>query len=71
MEKYFGEWIPYSGNSAIILGAILLVIAGVFTNAMQGLFPSSTPTVSTLSPLPAKPLPQQPKPVIQQHLQQP
>jgi hypothetical protein len=31
MEKYFGEWIPYSGNSAIILGVILLVIAGVFT----------------------------------------
>jgi len=31
MEKYFGEWVPYSGNSAIILGVILLVIAGVFT----------------------------------------
>jgi hypothetical protein len=31
MEKYFGEWVPYSGNSAIILGAVLLVIAGVFT----------------------------------------
>jgi hypothetical protein len=31
MEKYFGEWIPYSGNSAIILGVVLLVIAGVFT----------------------------------------
>jgi hypothetical protein len=31
MEKYFGEWIPYSGNSAIILGVVLLGIAGVFT----------------------------------------
>jgi hypothetical protein len=31
MEKYFGEWVPYSGNSAIILGAVLLVIAGAFT----------------------------------------
>lgn len=31
MEKYFGEWVPYSGNSAIILGIVLLVIAGVFT----------------------------------------
>ncbi len=31
MEKYFGEWVPYSGNGAIILGAVLLVIAGVFT----------------------------------------
>lgn len=31
MEKYFGEWVPYSGNSTIILGAALLVIAGVFT----------------------------------------
>jgi hypothetical protein len=31
MEKYFGEWVPYSGNSAIILGMVLLVIAGVFT----------------------------------------
>jgi hypothetical protein len=31
MEKYFGEWIPYSGNSALILGVVLLVIAGVFT----------------------------------------
>src|SRR5215471_6240862 len=31
MEKYFGEWIPYSGNSAIILGVVLLVIATVFT----------------------------------------
>ena len=31
MEKYFGEWIPYSGNGAIILGVVLLVIAGVFT----------------------------------------
>ena len=30
MEKYFGEWVPYSGNSAIILGIVLLVIAGVF-----------------------------------------
>jgi hypothetical protein len=30
MDKYFGEWVPYSGNSAIILGAILFVIAGVF-----------------------------------------
>jgi hypothetical protein len=24
-------WVPYSGNSAIILGVVLLVIAGVFT----------------------------------------
>ncbi len=31
MEKYFGEWVPYSGNSAIILGVVLLVITGVFT----------------------------------------
>jgi hypothetical protein len=31
MDKYFGEWVPYSGNSAIILGIVLLVIAGVFT----------------------------------------
>jgi hypothetical protein len=31
MEKYYGEWVPYSGNSAIILGVVLLVIAGVFT----------------------------------------
>ena len=31
MDKYFGEWVPYSGNSAIILGFVLLVIAGVFT----------------------------------------
>jgi hypothetical protein len=31
MEKYFGEWVPYSGNSAIILGVVLLLIAGVFT----------------------------------------
>ena len=30
MEKYYGEWIPYSGNGAIILGAVLLAIAGVF-----------------------------------------
>ncbi len=33
MDQYFGEWIPYSGNSAIILGVVLLVIAGVFTLA--------------------------------------
>src|SRR5512142_2242777 len=31
MDKYFGEWIPYSGNDVIILGMVLLVIAGVFT----------------------------------------
>ncbi len=31
MDKYFGEWVPYSGTSAIILGVVLLVIAGVFT----------------------------------------
>ena len=31
MEKYFGEWVPYSGNGAIILGVVLLVIVGVFT----------------------------------------
>ena len=31
MEKYFGEWVPYSGSSAIILGVVLLVIASVFT----------------------------------------
>ena len=31
MEKYFGEWIPYSGNGAIILGVVLLMIASVFT----------------------------------------
>jgi hypothetical protein len=35
MEKYFGEWVPYSGNSAIILGVVLLMIAGVF--ALSGL----------------------------------
>jgi len=27
MDKYFGEWVPYSGSSAVILGSILLVIA--------------------------------------------
>jgi hypothetical protein len=31
MEKYFGEWVPYSGNSAIILGVVLLLVAGAFT----------------------------------------
>ncbi|HUI87124.1 MAG TPA: hypothetical protein VLX61_00235 [Anaerolineales bacterium] len=31
MEKYFGEWVPYSGNGAVILGSVLLVIAGVIT----------------------------------------
>jgi hypothetical protein len=31
MDKYFGEWVPYTGNGAIILGVVLLVIAGVFT----------------------------------------
>jgi hypothetical protein len=31
MDKYFGEWVPFTGNSAIILGAVLLGIAGVFT----------------------------------------
>ena len=31
MEKYFGEWIPYSGNGALILGSVLLVSAGVIT----------------------------------------
>ncbi len=31
MEKYYGEWVPYSGNSAIILGVVLLVIAAIFT----------------------------------------
>ena len=31
MEKYFGEWVPYSGNSAIILGVVLLGMAGVLT----------------------------------------
>ena len=30
MEKYYGEWVPYSGNSAIILGVVLLLIAGTF-----------------------------------------
>ena len=30
MVKYYGEWLPYSGNSAIVLGIVLLVIAGVF-----------------------------------------
>jgi phosphoglycerol transferase MdoB-like AlkP superfamily enzyme len=30
MEKYFGEGVPYSGNSAVILGVVLLIIAGVF-----------------------------------------
>jgi len=30
MEKYYGEWVPYSGNSAIILGVVLILIAGVF-----------------------------------------
>ena len=29
MEKYYGEWIPYFGSDAIILGVVLLVIAGV------------------------------------------
>ncbi len=31
MDQYFGEWVPYSGNGAILLGVVLLVIAGVFT----------------------------------------
>jgi len=31
MEKYFGEWVPYSGSGAIILGVVLLVMASVFT----------------------------------------
>ena len=31
MEKYFGAWVPYSGNSAIILGVVLLAITAVFT----------------------------------------
>lgn len=31
MDQYFGEWVPYSGNGAIILGLVLLVITGVFT----------------------------------------
>ena len=31
MDQYFGEWVPYSGNSAIILGVVALAIAGVFT----------------------------------------
>jgi hypothetical protein len=31
LEKYFGEWIPYSGNSAIILGIVLLLVTAVFT----------------------------------------
>ncbi|MCL4366690.1 hypothetical protein M1563_00780 [Patescibacteria group bacterium] len=26
MEKYFGEWVPYSGSSAIILGSILFML---------------------------------------------
>ena len=30
MDQYYGEWIPYSGNSAIILGVVLLLIAGIF-----------------------------------------
>lgn len=30
MEKYFGEWVPYSGSSTVILGCILLAIAGTF-----------------------------------------
>jgi hypothetical protein len=30
MEQYFGEWVPYSGTGAILLGVALLVIAGVF-----------------------------------------
>ncbi len=29
MEKYFGEWVPYSGNSALILGGTLLVITAI------------------------------------------
>lgn len=29
MEKYYGEWIPYSGSSAIILGTILLAITAI------------------------------------------
>ncbi len=29
MDKYFGEWIPYSGSSAVILGSILLAIAAI------------------------------------------
>jgi hypothetical protein len=30
MEKYYGEWIPFSGSSAVILGVVLLGFAGVF-----------------------------------------
>jgi hypothetical protein len=29
VDKYFGEWVPYSGTSAAILGCILLAIAAV------------------------------------------
>jgi hypothetical protein len=31
MDQYFGEWVPYSGNGAIFLGVVLLIVAGVFT----------------------------------------
>lgn len=31
MGKYYGAWVPYLGNGAVILGVVLLVIAGVFT----------------------------------------
>lgn len=29
MEKYFGEWVPYSGSSVVILGSILLAITAM------------------------------------------
>lgn len=31
MDQYYGEWVPYSGTDAILLGVFLLVIAAVFT----------------------------------------
>jgi hypothetical protein len=30
MDKYFGEWVPYSGSSVVILGSILLAITAIF-----------------------------------------
>jgi hypothetical protein len=29
MDKYFGEWVPFSGSSAVILGSILLAITAI------------------------------------------
>jgi hypothetical protein len=32
MEKYFGQWVPYSGSGAVILGSILLAITAILVS---------------------------------------